>query len=70
MAATSSHARTLTHAHTRSHTPGTDADLRRLGHKRAGELLMTKFNMSAEQVAALPRWDRVDAIRRCAYAAA
>lgn len=43
---------------------GTDADLRRLGHKHAGELLMTKFNMSAEEVNALPRWDRIDVIRR------
>jgi hypothetical protein len=43
---------------------GTDADLRRLGHKRAGELLMNKFNMSKEEVDALPRWDRIDAIRR------
>jgi hypothetical protein len=43
---------------------GTDADLRRLGHKRAGELLMSKFNMPKEEVDALPRWDRIDAIRR------
>jgi len=43
---------------------GTDADLRRLGHKRAGELLMTKFGMDADTVAGLARWDRIDAIRR------
>jgi hypothetical protein len=43
---------------------GTDADLRRLGHKRAGELLMSKFNMPKEEVDALARWDRIDAIRR------
>lgn len=45
-------------------TSGTDADLRRLGHKRAGELLMAKFNMSADEVNSLPRWDRIDVIRR------
>lgn len=43
---------------------GTDADLRRLGHKRAGELLMSKFGMDADTVSALARWDRIDAIRR------
>eukprot|EP00879_Flechtneria_rotunda_P031791 GHRR01034762.1.p1 GENE.GHRR01034762.1~~GHRR01034762.1.p1 ORF type:complete len:117 (-),score=28.31 GHRR01034762.1:622-972(-) len=43
---------------------GTGADLRRLGHKRAGELLLTKFNMAPDMVAAMPRWDRIDAIRR------
>eukprot|EP00775_Hariotina_reticulata_P011322 gene11322-11472_t len=42
---------------------GTDADLRRLGHRRAGELLLTKFNMPEETVAQLARWDRIDAIR-------
>jgi hypothetical protein len=53
------------HAHTRDRPPpGTDADLRRLPHKRAGELLMTKFGMSAEVVNGLARWDRIDAIRR------
>jgi hypothetical protein len=42
---------------------GTDADLRKLPHARAGELLRTKFNMSAEEVDALGRWARIDAIR-------
>lgn len=51
------------------HAAGTDADLRRLGHKRAGDLLMTKFGMSAEEVNALARWDRIDVIRRCSNVA-
>jgi hypothetical protein len=44
-------------------TPGTDADLRKLPHARAGELLRERFNMSEEEVAALGRWARIDAIR-------
>lgn len=53
------------HAYT-LHT-GTDADLRRLGHKRAGDILELKFGMDPATVKDLPRWDRIDAIRRCVY---
>jgi hypothetical protein len=55
----------LLHAYLRTCCPaGTDADLRRLGHKRAGELLMSKFNMPEAEVGLLARWDRIDAIRK------
>lgn len=43
---------------------GTDADLRKLGHKRAGELLVAKLGMTSDEVKDLARWDRIDAIRR------
>jgi len=43
--------------------PGTDADLRKLPHARAGELLRTKFGFSQEEVDGLGRWARIDAIR-------
>jgi hypothetical protein len=43
---------------------GTGADLRRLSHKRAGEILETKFGMDPGVVKDIPRWDRIDAIRR------
>lgn len=43
---------------------GTGADLRRLSHKRAGEILETKFGMDASVVAGIARWDRIDTIRR------
>lgn len=45
-------------------SPGTGADLRRLSHKRAGEILETKFGMDPAVVKDIPRWDRIDAIRR------
>lgn len=43
---------------------GTGADLRRLSHKRAGEILETKFGMDPTVVAGIARWDRIDTIRR------
>lgn len=43
---------------------GTDADLRKLGNHKAGEIMLHKFKQPADKVAALGRWQRIDFIRR------
>lgn len=42
---------------------GTVSDLRKLPHKQVGEMLVKEFNVPAETVETLDRWERIGVLR-------